>query len=370
MPPDSAILAREVSPRIRGLFLKNPGDFQTKLARIHAGFAPSLAVRPQRIECPALWHTLAQPPRETILRLRQNPLARRMSYRNSTPQIQPPLKTPAGSPNILLILLDDAGYGQTGTFGAPIPTPTLDRLASGGLRYTRFHVTSLCSPSRAALLTGRNSHAVGIYASTAYVDDQIGRVLDALEKSQYNKNTIVVFMADNGFHTGEKEHWLKFSLWEQTSRVVFAISVPDQPVQRSTSPVSLLDLYPTLMSLCKLPAPETHTLDGVDLSAIVSGRKKSRGQPVVTTYGQNNHSLRDERYRYIRYRNGAEEFYDDKADPYEWRNLAKDPKYASAKAALAKWLPTINVPNVSPEPQPAFSYAGWLDEAFEPDPNQ
>src|SRR5580765_9005058 len=65
-------------------------------------------------------------------------------------------------PNVLLILLDDAGYGQTSTFGGPIPTPTLDSLARDGLRFTRFHVTALCSPTRAALLTGRNNHAVGM----------------------------------------------------------------------------------------------------------------------------------------------------------------------------------------------------------------
>src|SRR5215212_2771574 len=71
----------------------------------------------------------------------------------------PPPPTP---PNVLIVLLDDAGYGQTSTFGGLIPTPTLDALAAQGLRYTRFNVTALCSPTRAALLTGRNNHAVGM----------------------------------------------------------------------------------------------------------------------------------------------------------------------------------------------------------------
>ncbi|HMX26390.1 MAG TPA: sulfatase-like hydrolase/transferase, partial [Blastocatellia bacterium] len=69
---------------------------------------------------------------------------------------------PAGAPNVLVVLLDDAGYGQTSTFGGLVPTPTLDALAANGLRYTRFHVASLCSPTRASLLTGRNHHAVGM----------------------------------------------------------------------------------------------------------------------------------------------------------------------------------------------------------------
>ena len=82
--------------------------------------------------------------------------------KDSTPGVARPLSAPAGAPNILVILLDDAGYGQSGTFGGLIETPTLDRLARGGLRYTRFHVTAMCSPTRAALLTGRNHHSVGM----------------------------------------------------------------------------------------------------------------------------------------------------------------------------------------------------------------
>jgi len=207
-----------------------------------------------------------------------------------------------------------------------------------------------------------------VYAATAYIDEQIGRVLDALEQSPHRNNTIVVFAGDNGYHLGEKNHFLKFALWEQTCRVVFAISAPGQPVQKRTSPVSLLDIFPTLNALCGLPAPETHALDGVVLTEILAGREQSRGEPVLSTYGRGNHSLRDDRYRYIRYRNGAEELYDHQADPYEWRNLAADSRFASAKAALAGWLPTINAPDVAP-PGPVMGTATWGDEAFEPDPN-
>ncbi len=68
---------------------------------------------------------------------------------------------PDGAPNVLLVLIDDAGFGNAGTFGGPIETPNYTRIAEGGVRYNRFHVAALCSPTRAALLTGRNSHAVG-----------------------------------------------------------------------------------------------------------------------------------------------------------------------------------------------------------------
>ncbi len=76
--------------------------------------------------------------------------------------------TPKGGPNVLLILTDDAGYGVASTFGGVIPTPALDRIAKAGLRYTQFHSTALCAPSRAALLTGRNHHAVGFGIADAY----------------------------------------------------------------------------------------------------------------------------------------------------------------------------------------------------------
>lgn len=72
-----------------------------------------------------------------------------------------PVKAPEGAPNILLILVDDAGFGNPSTFGGPVSTPTLDKVAAEGLRYNCFHVTALCSPTRAALLSGRNHHAVG-----------------------------------------------------------------------------------------------------------------------------------------------------------------------------------------------------------------
>src|SRR5262245_19120939 len=83
------------------------------------------------------------------------------TYKDSTPDKIPIIKAPEGAPNVLIVLIDDSGFGQWGTFGGQIPTPNLDRLARSGLRYARFHTTALCSPTRAALLTGRNHHSVG-----------------------------------------------------------------------------------------------------------------------------------------------------------------------------------------------------------------
>ena len=84
-----------------------------------------------------------------------------LDAQNSTPYWQPQVVPPKSAPNILLIITDDVGFAAPSTFGGVIPTPTLDRIANMGLRYTQFHTTSLCSPTRAALITGRSHHSVG-----------------------------------------------------------------------------------------------------------------------------------------------------------------------------------------------------------------
>ena len=81
--------------------------------------------------------------------------------RESVPDWPQPANAPQGAPNIVLILLDDVGFGAASTFGGPVETPELDKLSARGLRYNRFHVTAICSPTRAALLSGRNDHQAG-----------------------------------------------------------------------------------------------------------------------------------------------------------------------------------------------------------------
>jgi arylsulfatase A-like enzyme len=96
------------------------------------------------------------------------------SYKDSKPGTIALTKAPSGAPNVLVVLIDDSGFGQWGTFGGQIPTPNLDRVAKRGLRYTRFHTTALCSPTRAALLTGRNHHSAGTGVITEMGDGYPG----------------------------------------------------------------------------------------------------------------------------------------------------------------------------------------------------
>jgi arylsulfatase A-like enzyme len=86
----------------------------------------------------------------------------RATVNDSTPWWPAKVAPPAGAPNILLVLFDDVGFSDFGCYGSPIKTPTIDRLAAQGLRYSGFHTTAMCSTTRAALLTGRNHHSVGV----------------------------------------------------------------------------------------------------------------------------------------------------------------------------------------------------------------
>ena len=112
----------------------------------------------------------AQVQRSTVLPAPEPPFKGRIgrTYKESQPDKIPIIQAPAGAPNVLVVLIDDCGFGQWGTFGGQIPTPNLDRIAQNGIRYPRFHTTALCSPTRAALLTGRNHHSVGTGVITEF----------------------------------------------------------------------------------------------------------------------------------------------------------------------------------------------------------
>ncbi len=190
---------------------------------------------------------------------------------------------------------------------------------------------------------GRWQRAVQAYlACVRWSDEQVGRVLDALDASPHAKNTIVVLFADHGYHLGEKQRWSKFSLWERTTRVPLIVSVPGV-TGKSTKPVELLGIYPTLIDLCGLP--HNADLEGVSLRPLLESPNGSWDNVAISTLGQNNHAIRDERWRYIRYADGSEELYDHQTDPHEWHNLAskqRTPAHAKVIARLKKHLPKTN----------------------------
>ncbi len=119
------------------------------------------------------------------------------TFEDSTPDFPQGIKAPEGAPNVVVILLDDVGFGQPGTFGGPIPTPSIDKLASQGLRYNRFHTTGICSPTRAALLTGRNHHTAAAGTITELSTGFPG-YNSVLPRSTA---TIARVLSDNGYST-------------------------------------------------------------------------------------------------------------------------------------------------------------------------
>lgn len=185
-------------------------------------------------------------------------------------------------------------------------------------------------------------------ASVSFVDDQLGQLMKALGASEYAENTLVIFTGDHGYHMGEKELIFKNTTWEESTRVPMVVAGPGvRGNEECHAPVSLIDIYPTLVDYCDLPVDPNRggnkqALDGYSLlplfkdpvkgswegpsfalTAVCSQQELEKDQPGPVD--QQHYSLRTERYRYIRYRNGEEEFYDHRYDPYEWFNLASDP---------------------------------------------
>ena len=129
---------------------------------------------------------------------------------DSTPSWPPLYTAPKGAPNVLLILLDDVGFGNPSAFGGPIQTPTLDSLARSGLRYNNFHVTALCSPTRAALLTGRNHHQAGT-ATVVEIATGFPGYNGFIPSSTA---TIAEILKLNGYNTAAFGKWHNIPMWE------------------------------------------------------------------------------------------------------------------------------------------------------------
>ena len=181
-------------------------------------------------------------------------------------------------------------------------------------------------------------------ACASYVDDLIGRVVDALDASPAGRDTVIVLWSDHGFHLGEKRHWEKFSLWDESARTPLLVVAPGvtEPGGVCDTPVSLMDLYPTLTDLAGLDTPGH--LDGASLRLLLEDPSAGLERGAVTTFGRDNHSVRHGAFRYTRYFDGSEELYDRAADPHEWHNLAGDPAYADRIEALADLLPQSSAP--------------------------
>ena len=178
-------------------------------------------------------------------------------------------------------------------------------------------------------------------ACTSFVDNQVGRVLRALEEGEHSDNTIVVLWSDHGWHLGEKLITGKNTLWDRSTRVPLIFAGPGIAAGgRCEQPAELLDMYPTLVELCGLPARDD--LEGHSLVPQLKDASAAREWPAITTHNHDNHGIRSKDWRYIRYADGSEELYNMRQDPNEWQNLASDPQYTTVIEQHRGYLPTVN----------------------------
>jgi len=217
-------------------------------------------------------------------------------------------------------------------------------------------------------------------ACVAFVDDQVGTVINALNESKFKDNTIVILISDHGWQMGEKEYLYKNSPWDESTRIPFMIRDPSRSkkLDKVAHAVSLIDIYPTLKELCHLEKKNTNDakiiqLDGYSLQPFLNNPKTEQWQgpkgaltvlgaginePIEglafsnnpgalwhieitkdldTSYvAKQNYTYRTKDWRYILYKNGKEELYNHTNDSYEWNNLAQNPKYKEIKTLLNK----------------------------------
>ncbi|MDE0817888.1 MAG: sulfatase-like hydrolase/transferase, partial [Pirellulaceae bacterium] len=178
------------------------------------------------------------------------------------------------------------------------------------------------------------------------------RFLDSLKENPRGRETFVVLVSDHGWHLGEKKHWCKGAIWEQTTHIPFIVRGPGiDSGTTCTQPVSLIDVYPSLVDFAGLKIPKW--LDGTSIKPQFASPNSPR-PAAISSYGHGNTSVRTERWRYIRYEDGSEELYDHRVDPEEWTNLANKLKHVKTKRLLAEMIPT--------EQHPGTLVQSWYDK--------
>jgi iduronate 2-sulfatase len=201
------------------------------------------------------------------------------------------------------------------------------------------------SPNQEAMTDQQRKEAIQAYhASTSYMDAQVGRLIDAVDRLGLAKNTVIVFVSDHGYHLGEYGMWQKQSLFEQSARVPLIIAAPGAKKNGTATEalVESLDIYPTVAALCGLEAPKY--LDGKSLVPVLDGDAIGVREHAYTQVqrGDNKpgHAVRTVMYRYIEWSYGADgaQLYDMEKDPFQTKNLANDPAYAQPRAELSAMI--------------------------------
>ncbi len=235
------------------------------------------------------------------------------------------------------------------------------------------------------LIAGEWRDAVAAYlACVGYIDAQVGRVVQAVDDAGLASNTIFILWSDHGWQLGEKQSWRKFALWEDSTRVNLIVVAPGvtTPGTVCHKPVELLDIYPTLADLCGLP--EGRFLQGRNLRPLIENPNGMWAVSAATEEGINYEAIRTDRYRYIRYATGEEEFYDYETDSSrspanggsgwdgldDWDNLVDKaggiiaPGYEQAFAALKARANTFWAPNRTGAFNGVFPWAAYPNRPY------
>ena len=221
------------------------------------------------------------------------------------------------------------------------PTSDLDDLPKNFLSINNY----AAAPTHAEVVEhGKQRSLTHAYlASISFVDHCVGIVLEALNSSPHADNTLIVLWSDHGFHLGEKQHWAKRTLWEESTRVPLLFAGRGiKPGKACAEPASLIDIYPTLVELCKLP--ENPHLEGLSIVPQLNNPATPRDRPAITSSYFGNHSVRSRDWRLIVYSDGAEELYNHRNDPDEFHNLAGKPTHKAIRDQLTRWLPKKAAP--------------------------
>ncbi len=222
-----------------------------------------------------------------------------------------------------------------------VPDDDLDDVPTIGLRMANPH-----RDHKAVTEADQWRDAVQAYLATiTLVDDQVGRLIDALDRSPRADNTVIVLWGDHGWHLGEKHHWRKFTLWEEATRAPLIFVAPGVAKigVLCSRPVDFMSIYPTLADLCGLSIPEH--VEGVSLRPLLESSDAQWDRMALTTYGRGEHGVRCDRWRYIRYHDATEELYDHANDPMEWTNVAGKSEHAKLKEQMAKGMPEDEAEN-------------------------
>ncbi|TVZ55637.1 arylsulfatase A-like enzyme [Lutibacter sp. Hel_I_33_5] len=180
-------------------------------------------------------------------------------------------------------------------------------------------------------------------ACMAFVDAQIGKVLNKLEKSEYKNNTLIVLWSDHGYHLGEKDRTAKHSLWERSTHVPLIFAGKGiKPSTKTNKPVGLIDLYPTILDAAGLPNNIQN--EGNTLLPLIKDEKTEWNHAALTSYGYKNVSLFKGDFHFIQYRDGSGELYNLKDDPNEWKNLFLDNQHKTIVNNFKKLVPNKHAP--------------------------